>query len=169
MEGSQKCPVCASEDTKIGVGTHHFLESGLDNVSLLNVEKLVCNQCAEEIVFIPNSTQLMQCIAEEIIASPVHLKGTEIRFLRKNLHLKITEFAGLLGVDRVTVSRWENGHEIPKSPMDRLIRLVYGMRAKVSAKTRKRLNKYLEEGEDPNQPSDYVIPFPLQQSACTVR
>ncbi|MGO9019153.1 MAG: helix-turn-helix domain-containing protein [Syntrophobacteraceae bacterium] len=28
-----------------------------------------------------------------------------------NLHLKINEFARLLGVDRVTVSRWENEHK----------------------------------------------------------
>ena len=55
----------------------------------------------------------------------------EIRFLRKNLHLKINEFAQLLGVDRVTVSRWENEHEKPSRSADRLIRLTYAVESKL--------------------------------------
>lgn len=169
MDRFKKCPVCASDDIRIEAGTHHFLESGLDNVFLANVEKLVCNKCGEEIVFIPSSTQLMQCIAEYIITSPSPLTGAEIRFLRKNLHLKVAELAKLLGVDRVTVSRWENGHLRPTSPADRLIRVVYGMRAKVSESTLSKLNKYLEGDKHPGGPFQYFIPFPLHQSACALR
>lgn len=166
MEAFIKCPTCASSDIKIETGTHHFMESGLKNVSLLNVEKLICNKCGEEIVSIPNPNQLMQCIAEEIITSPAPLTGPEIRFVRKNLHLKIVEFARLLGVAPGTVSRWENEHEWPTTPADRLIRFIYSRKAKVSESTLQKLDKFLEEEEHPSPPSNYVIPFPLEQAAC---
>lgn len=166
MEAFKKCPTCASTDIKIETGTHHFLESGLNNVSLLNVEKLICSKCGEEIVSIPNPTQLMQCIAEEIITSSAPLTGPEIKFVRKNLHLKIVDFARLLGVALGTVSRWENRHEIPTTPADRLIRLIYSRKAKVSEPTLRKLDKYLEEEEHPVPPSTYIIPFPLEQRAC---
>lgn len=167
MNAFKKCPACASSEIKVETGEHHFLESGLDNVWLLNVEKLICSKCKEEIVSIPHSTRLMQRIAEEIITSPSALRGAEIRFVRKNLHLKVVEFARLLGVDRVTVSRWENGHESPTKPADRLIRFIYSRRARVSEATLHRLDEYLEKEEHPAHSPNYVIPLPLEQASCT--
>ncbi len=39
--------------------------------------------------------------------------------------LKAKDFAEYLGVNNVTVSRWERGEERPPQPTDRLIRLFY--------------------------------------------
>jgi len=167
MDAVKKCPVCASEGIKVETGEHHFLESGLDNVILLNVEKLVCSQCGEEVVSIPNPNQLMQCIAEMIVTSPAPLTGAEIRFLRKNLLLKTADFAKLLGVARGSVSRWENGRESPPMPTDRLIRFIYSRREKLSESILSKIDKYLEEEHHPPRPDQYVIPFPLQETMCT--
>ncbi|MBP8645778.1 MAG: helix-turn-helix domain-containing protein [Syntrophobacteraceae bacterium] len=92
----------------------------MDNVDLTNVEMGICGDCGEKVVSIPRSSELMKRIGESILLKPTNLNGAEIRFLRKNLRLKIHEFAQLLGVDRVTVSRWENEHEKPSRSADRL-------------------------------------------------
>lgn len=65
----------------------------------------ICGDSGEKIVSIPRSTKLMKLIGESILLKPTSVRGAEIRFLRKNLHLKINEFGQLFGLDRVTVSR----------------------------------------------------------------
>jgi len=42
------------------------------------------------------------------------MKATEIQKLRLRLRLTQKEFAGRLGVDAITVSRWERGIQKPK-------------------------------------------------------
>jgi len=41
--------------------------------------------------------------------------AARIQALRKRLRLKQQEFAVLLGVHIVTISRWEQGHHVPTS------------------------------------------------------
>jgi putative zinc finger/helix-turn-helix YgiT family protein len=141
-------------------GHHHFLESGLDNVHLINVDVFACNDCGERIVSIPRSVELMQSIGESVLLKPTHLSGSEITFLRKNLLLKISEFAQLLGVDRVTVSRWENGRERPSRSTDRLIRLTYAVEAKAGESALETLRKNLRR-EPIDSQADYFVTLPL--------
>jgi putative transcriptional regulator len=136
------------------------LESGLDNVHLSNVDIWRCNACGEKIVSIPHSVELMKSIAESILLKPASLSGGEIRFLRKNLALKINEFSQLLGVDRVTVSRWENDHEKPSRSADRLARLTYAVEAKVGEAVMEHLRKNLRR-EQVDSPVDYFVSLPL--------
>jgi putative transcriptional regulator len=156
----EKCPACGSTDVAFKRGHHHFLESGLDNVHLSNADIWLCNACGEEIVSIPRSMELMKSIAESILLKPTSLSGAEIRFLRKNLTLKINEFSQLLGVDRVTVSRWENDHEKPSKSADRLIRLMYAVEAKVSDAVMEPLRRNLRK-EDVDSQVDYFVLLPL--------
>ena len=160
MSSYEKCPACGSTEVTFKRGHHHFLESGLDNVHLSHVDIWVCNACGEEIVSIPRSMELMKSIAESILLKPKSLSGAEIRFLRKNLTLKINEFAQLLGVDRVTVSRWENEHEKPSKSADRLIRLTYAVEAKVTDAVLELLRKNLRK-EEVNSQADYFVLLPL--------
>jgi putative zinc finger/helix-turn-helix YgiT family protein len=156
----EKCPTCGGGRLFLDRGHHHFIESGLDNVHLVNVDIWRCRDCGEEIVSIPRSTELMKTIGESILLKPTSLSGAEIRFLRKNLTLKINEFAQLLGVDRVTVSRWENEHEKPSRSTDRLVRLTYAVEAKVSETVMESLRKILRrEGIDSQM--DYFVSLPL--------
>lgn len=57
------------------------------------------------ILSIPCSPELMESTCANILLKPKALSGTEIRFLRKNLAVKINVFVPMLGSrDQVTVS-----------------------------------------------------------------
>ena len=74
---------------------------------------------------IPAIERIHQKIAEYLFRKPALLSGEEIRFLRKEMGLKAVELANLLGVSKVTVSRWENSAKPIGILSDRLIRLLY--------------------------------------------
>lgn len=135
------CPNCGSKDVLINRGEHKFTESGLDNIILKNVEIEKCNNCGEKVVSIPKPNQLLKMIGEQIILNPNRLSPSEIKFLRKNIYLKIKEFAKIMGVDRVTVSRWENKVSTQTESEDRLIRLVYIHYADVNKSVKKQFEK----------------------------
>ncbi len=160
MDHSEKCPTCGSDRFTFTKAHHHFLESGLENVHLTNVEIGMCGDCGDKIVSIPHSTELMRSIGESILLKPTNLNGAEIRFLRKNLHLKINGFSQLLGVDRVTVSRWENGHEKLSRSTDRHIRLTYAVEAKLNEQMMEAIRKNLRT-EEIDSRIDYFISLPL--------
>jgi putative transcriptional regulator len=168
MSTPRICPNCGGTHMTPRRAHHHFVESGLDNVHLVNVPIVACAACGEEIISIPQPTQLMKCIAEEgVLLKPAPLSGPEIRFLRKNLMLKVVEFARLLGVDRVTVSRWENGHEKPARPTDRFIRLLYANQAMVRPEVAEKLRNHLGKEEEDRQ-LDYFFPVVEQMVSCGV-
>lgn len=104
--------------------------------------------------------ELMKSIAESILLKPTSLSGAEIRFLRKNLAMKINEFSQLLGVDRVTVSRWENDHEKPSRSADRLIRLTYAVEARVGEAVMEPLRRSLRK-DIVDSEVDYFVSLPL--------
>jgi putative zinc finger/helix-turn-helix YgiT family protein len=117
------CPNCRRE-RKTHIGEYHYTESGLPNVWLLGVEVFEC-ECGESFAFIPCIQELHKLIACELITQESSLSGPEIRFLRKSMGLKAKDFADLLGVRNVSISRWEHGEFTPPQPTDRLIRLFY--------------------------------------------
>jgi putative zinc finger/helix-turn-helix YgiT family protein len=129
---------------------YHFVESGLDNVYLVGITVRTCADCREELPEIPNISQLHDKIAETIATKPAELAGGEIRFLRKNLGLKAEEFAKHMGTTSVSVSRWENGHDVSKEN-DKLIRYFY-LRFK-EEKTQSRINASVEKLHHTDKPS----------------
>lgn len=158
LDQFEKCPTCGSHRFAFERGRHHFVESGLDNVHLTNVDIWVCADCGERIISIPRSADLMKTIGEGILLKPTNLNGAEIRFLRKILHLKINELAQMIGVDRVTVSRWENEHEKPSRSADRLVRLTYALEAHVADTILEQLRRNLRKEESDSQ-VDYFVPL----------
>ncbi len=172
MELTTKCPFCGGMKVQAKVGqTHHFTESGLDNVYLKNVETSHCPDCGANSVAIPKTPQLFNCIGRAIVFSQGWLTGSEIRFLRKNLRIKINDFAKLLSVSRTTVSRWENGQtDIPK-PIDLLVRSVYilkgpGIEDEVRDQFKTWLEKQLTEKPQPRRRKRIQLRLPLDQVAC---
>ncbi|MBI4800211.1 MAG: helix-turn-helix domain-containing protein [Desulfarculus sp.] len=119
-----RCPSCSTEMT-CRLGEHQYSESGLRGVYLSDVELWEC-PCGERAVGIPAVPELHRLLGQELVRKRSLLDGAEIRFLRKNLGLAAKDFADLLGVDKATVSRWENDKQGPDRSTDRLIRLVYG-------------------------------------------
>ena len=74
---------------------------------------------------IPAVKKLMMMLGRTIVESNAPLTGAEIRFLRKRLGKKSSEFAKIIGVTSEQVSRWENGHNQPEESADKLIRVFY--------------------------------------------
>ena len=101
---------------------YHYTESGLKNIILANLTIYQCS-CGEEVPLIPHAEELHKVIAFELVKSKSLLSGPEVRFLRKQLGMKAVDLAEMLGVSKVTVSRWENGEEKIGAANDRLIKL----------------------------------------------
>lgn len=120
-----KCELCSGK-TKILKGqTWHYLESGLDNVYLLNVEVRVCSACAEKSPRIPRINELHAAIGRAVALQKTPLTGSDARYLRKHLGLPAKAWAVLLRVPPETLSRWENGKQVIGPQSDSLIRALY--------------------------------------------
>ncbi len=116
------CPICGKKTSK-KEDLYRYTESGLDNV-FLKTDVYKC-KCGEVIVDIPNIYGLHELIAKGLVRKDSLLTGKEIKFLRKQMHLKSKELAQLLSVHKVTVSRWESEAEKVSIGNDKLIRFLY--------------------------------------------
>jgi len=121
---------------------YHFADSGLANVYLVGIRYWRC-ECGREIAEIPAIKQLLNLIAPDIVEKPFALASEEIRFLRKRLGKKQSDFAAQIGMEVETMSRIENGHIKPSKRTDRLVRLYYAFASKDSV-----LLEQLQEGID---------------------
>lgn len=119
------CELCNSTTEILTSQTYHYLECGLDNVYLENIETRVCKSCGNISARIPRITQLHNTIALALAFKDSPLTGKEVRFLRKRLNFKLTDWAKLLRVADTTLSKWENGEREIGSQSDSLIRLLY--------------------------------------------
>lgn len=119
-----RCAECG-KDMKKKTVNHHYTESGLDNVYLMGVDVYTCPSCDEEYVHISNPVQLHVILAIGLALKDGALKGSEIRFMRKEVGMNGKSFAEFIGVSPVTLSRWENGETEHSNSHDRLIRLAF--------------------------------------------
>jgi putative zinc finger/helix-turn-helix YgiT family protein len=117
------CDKCNVEMGKIETD-YHYRESGLQNVILNGIPAYQCPNCKEIHPIIPNIKKLHELIARALISKKSLLSGKEFVFLRKELKIKAADFAQMLNIHKVTVSRWENKKTISVM-WDRLIRLLY--------------------------------------------
>lgn len=118
------CPLCG-EPTRQEGRTHHYKESGLPNVYIEGVAVDVC-VCGEEFIQLPGIEEINLLIGKNLLAKERPLSGEEIKFLRKWLGHTSEEFAGIIGVGRATISRWENKKTPIHKLTDRLIKLYVG-------------------------------------------
>ncbi len=119
-----KCVNCGDRMTSTR-GVHRYTESGLSNVTLVNVEIRTCPECGEREIVIPRIDDLHRRIARAIATSPAKLTPEQIRFLRKWLGYSSADFALLMGVRPESVSRWESkDNNSPMTPTaERLLRM----------------------------------------------
>jgi putative transcriptional regulator len=152
------CPNCQKKH-KTKTGEYHYKESGLPNVWLLGVEMFEC-ECGENFAFVPCIQELHKLIARELITQENSLSGPEIRFLRKTMGLKAKDFANLLGVKNVSISRWEHEEFSPPEPTDRFIRLLYAANMGLPEIARElALNIFLK----PKRKQAQIIRFPIDR------
>jgi putative zinc finger/helix-turn-helix YgiT family protein len=122
------CPKCGKLQ-ETSRSDYKYLESGLDNVIICNIEMIKCS-CGEESALIPRILAVHEAIANCLLEKENQLTGKEIRFLRKEMGLKGRDFADLVNIDNATLSRWENGKTKPSVKADRLIRVLYSSKMK---------------------------------------
>lgn len=130
----EKCYSCGNDIKTIKDKPYTFNECGLD-VVLYGVTQYNCSTCKESYTSIPNIAKLHRAIGTHVCQKrKALLQPKEIKFLRKDLHLKAKELALTLGVTASTVSRWENGKKEIGEAHDRLLRSIYMMYASEQAK-----------------------------------
>ncbi len=104
----------------------HFVDSGLDNVYLVGI-KYFTDPDGRTVAEIPAAKQVMRVIARDLVVSKANLTRAEVRFLRKRLGKKATEYCKFLGLEPETLSRIENGQQAISSATEKLARLSYAL------------------------------------------
>ena len=123
----EKCCLCGNNIEIIKDKPYKYNECGLD-VTLFGITQYHCPNCNESYASIPNMQKLHRVIGTHICKKrKALLKPEEIKFLRKDIHLKAKDLAQTLGVTASTVSRWENGKKEIGEAHDRLLRSIYMM------------------------------------------
>ena len=118
------CPKCEINMVKTKID-YRYIESGLQNVILKGISAYKCPNCKEVNPIILRIKEVHKLIAQELIKKNSLLMGKELVFLRKEMKIKAKDLAQMLGVTKVTVSRWENEKEQLSPTCDRLIRSLY--------------------------------------------
>jgi putative transcriptional regulator len=128
------CYVCDGNIKVIKDKPYLYDECGLD-VTLLGITQYKCQACGETYASIPNMNKLHRVIGANICEKrKALLQPEEIKFLRKDLHLRAKGLSQILGVTPQTLSRWENGKKKIGEAHDRLFRSIYMMYASEKAK-----------------------------------
>lgn len=106
----------------------HYMMCGLDNVYLVNGYQQEETEDGP-VVAIQDMDGLHRAIATDIANKHGRLTSRELRFLRSMLRLSQQKLAEHSGVQRITVTRWENGDAIPLS-VENLVRGLWLGKAK---------------------------------------
>jgi putative zinc finger/helix-turn-helix YgiT family protein len=107
---------------------YKYTESGLQNVILEGITAYKCSKCRGIYPIISKIKEVHKAIAQQLLKKDSLLTGKEMVYLRKEMKIKAKDLAEILGVTKVTVSRWENEKEQISPICDRLIRVLYGNR-----------------------------------------
>jgi putative zinc finger/helix-turn-helix YgiT family protein len=122
MEGQMTCLECGTT-LVVSSERHAYVECGVPNVTLENIEVRRCPNCNTAEVVIPRQEQLHALLAERIARKDSRLAAEEVRFLRKHLGWSNQDFAATFGVREETVSRWQNSEPM-QGPAERLLRAM---------------------------------------------
>jgi putative zinc finger/helix-turn-helix YgiT family protein len=98
--------------------------SGLSHVRLVGIPVHECPNCGSIHPVIPHIDDLHHAISGVLVAKPGILTGREIRFLRKHAGFSSRDFAELLRVSNVHLSRVENEHRPVSRQIDKLARVL---------------------------------------------
>ncbi|MBN9036187.1 helix-turn-helix domain-containing protein [Novosphingobium sp. SCN 63-17] len=103
------------------MSTHHYTESGLQNVFIDGLD-FVIDDDGDEIITIPAVNELHHVIALGIISHKHGMSGDELRFLRTEMGYTQAELAELVHHDKQSIGRWERGEYEIDSTAEAIIR-----------------------------------------------
>ncbi len=120
-----RCPNCHSTMTLQALPEYDVGDLlGLPSVLVRNLPAFVCRECKDVIIPGPILDTLSSQLVLQILSGNFPLGGVEVKFLRKAVRLTQQQLADLLGVERVTVARWETGESPPSPAMSIAVRTV---------------------------------------------
>lgn len=96
------------------MSAYHYIECGLPNVYIEGLAPVIDEE-GDEVIEIPFIAALHAEIARGIVMHKGTMTGDELRFLRTEMGMTQAELASFVGVQALTVGRWERG----ENPMDR--------------------------------------------------
>lgn len=117
------CSTCESP-AKVERGDYDFPESGLDYVTLHNIELITCGTCGNRDPTIRQPKTLMNNLLIAVASKPDRSEGQDVRFVRKHLGMTQAAFARLMHVDKTTVSKWETDADQMSIISDLLMRSI---------------------------------------------
>ena len=124
-----RCTKCRKANTVSTSGPFEYEQANLPyQVLLLGVPMMKCPACGETTVTIPDPEGLHQAICLLITEADRALHPEEVRFLRKYFDWSAEQLAATMGVDKKTISRWENGKQKMGPVAERLLRLLVRQR-----------------------------------------
>lgn len=135
-----KCPHCKTGEFIEVQENYHYRESGLNNVTLVDLKLRKCPDCGNIMPLIPNIEGLHDALARAIVNKDGALSPAEIVFLRKSLGWSGSDFARNMHCDRAQVSKWEHGKVAISKPYDLLLREMVVSGKKISDYHRADLN-----------------------------
>jgi DNA-binding transcriptional regulator YiaG len=106
------------------MNSHHYTESGLDNIYLKNGFE-VDNVDGEECVGVHDVEGLHQVIGHTLVGKDKPLSPKEFRFLRVEMGLSQAALGEMLGYDGQTIARYEKGQTTIPKPTDTIVRSIY--------------------------------------------
>lgn len=139
-----KCLECGANTKARRSHDYQYTESGLTNVVLSGITVHMCEKCQTAYPELPAVQSLHAAIAKHFLFRREGLCGEEVRFLRKEMGIKAKDFAEMLGVTKVAVSRWENSQQPLAAITDRLIRCVFLLH-RLKQRPRAEIKALLEE------------------------
>jgi putative zinc finger/helix-turn-helix YgiT family protein len=102
---------------------YRYTECGLSSVVLQDIVVFHC-KCGAIVPEIPAIDGLHVELLRSLLAKDSLLSGEEIRFLRKMAGLTAVDLAKTIGVQKESVSRWENDKKTIGGESDRLLRFA---------------------------------------------
>jgi len=124
-----KCYKCRKADMVSETGTFEYKQVNLPyQIVLVGVLVQQCPSCGEQAVTIPDPEGLHRVLCLCITEADRALFPEEVRFLRKFFDWSAEQLAAVMGVNKKTLSRWENGKQKMGPVAERLLRLMVRQR-----------------------------------------
>lgn len=117
------CLICGSDHVEASRVDIDGSSLGLPAGLLVGVDRISCNDCGEVIDSLPAQGAVIKEYRLQLAHLGRRLTGEEFAFLRRTLGMSGSQYADLVGVSNVTISRVEHGEDVT-AMQDALIRGV---------------------------------------------
>ncbi|MEC7521653.1 MAG: type II TA system antitoxin MqsA family protein [Myxococcota bacterium] len=110
------CPLCEAGKLQLRIPEHRITIGGVD-VKDRTATALVCDACGEALITAAQRTRYELRAVALILRDGRKVSPSVLRAARRALGLKQSELAQLLETTDSTISRWENGKEPARRPV----------------------------------------------------